>query len=796
MPGRILACIILLFYLFAAPQLYSQVTAPDFTFVLLPDTQNESQFFPQALESQTQWIVDNSKNLNIQGVLGLGDIVNDGSSMVQQSNADAAFRVLDNAGIPYFLAIGNHDYDGGDNSGVIARSVTGFNQWFGPARYVGKSYYKGNFPSGSNENFYGVLTINGKQYLILVLEYIPRTESLNWAAGIVQANLDKEVIVVTHSFLFVDGTTADRCDTQDPPRADNDGEQMWEAFVSKYPNIIMVVSGHLTAALGAHRSDLGVNGNLVNSMFSNYQDLPDGGNGWLRIVTVHPNANTIEVKTYSPFLNSFMTDPDNQFTVNYHNPLFHTGTGKITGRVTSSGCTKIAGATVTAKGVSSTTDATGRFSLSAPPGSYNVSVSAQGWQTGTRTAQVNDNYATDMNFYLVAPSPCPLQGVARSVTICTPASGASLESPVHLVAATGEPVMRMEIWVDGVKFSETPGNVVDTNLPLSIGTHAVAVVADEVDTSYFSSQVSLGVQAPSTCTANPSGPSITVCAPANGSTVTSPVQVNALTTDSNPVNNMEIWVDGAKAFETFANHIQTALTMAPGAHRFVVVAIDSTGFRFTQVNSITVSSTPPPSSTFTVTPGALNFGTVTLNNTSAPQTVTLSNSGSTAVSISGITRSGDFAQASNTCGTTLAAGGTCAVGVTFTPTVAGTRNGSLTITDSAAGSPHTVALSGTGQSPPPPPGSCTANPSGPSITVCAPANGSTVTSPVQVNVLTTDTNPVNDMEIWVDGVKAFEAFANHVQTDLTLAPGAHRFVVVAIDSTGFRFTQVNSITVQ
>jgi hypothetical protein len=199
--------------------------------------------------------VDNRERLNIQAVLGLGDIVNDGASPLQQGNADAAIRLLDSADIPYFLAIGNHDYDGGEDDGVVARAVSGFNQWFGPARYSAKSYYKGNFPAGSNESFYGVLTINGKQYLILVLEYIPRDSSLDWAASIVKANPDKEVIVVTHSFLFVDGTTADRCDTEDKPRSDNDGEQMWDSFVSQYPNIVMVVNGHLTAGLGARRSD-------------------------------------------------------------------------------------------------------------------------------------------------------------------------------------------------------------------------------------------------------------------------------------------------------------------------------------------------------------------------------------------------------------------------------------------------------------------------------------------------------------------------------------------------------------
>ena len=168
----------------------------DFSIIVLPDAQNESQNYPQVLASQTAWVAQNQTALNIQAFLGLGDLVNDGASDVQDGNADAAIRTLDNAGIPYFLAIGNHGYDG-----ALPRNATGFNCWFGPARYANYSYYKGNYPTGSNENSYGVLTINGTQYLFLILEFVPRDAALQWAASILDANPDKPVIVVTHSHM-------------------------------------------------------------------------------------------------------------------------------------------------------------------------------------------------------------------------------------------------------------------------------------------------------------------------------------------------------------------------------------------------------------------------------------------------------------------------------------------------------------------------------------------------------------------------------------------------------------------
>jgi hypothetical protein len=93
----------------------------------------------------------------------------------------------------------------------------------------------------------------------------------------------------------------------------------------------------------------------------------------------------------------------------------------------------------------------------------------------------------------------------------------------------------------------------------------------------------------------------------------------------------------------------------------------------------------------------LDFGQRIVGAT-ATQTVTLTNAGEAALNISNISiadPSGDFPQTNN-CGTSLAPGGNCTITVTFDPTAVGTRAGTLTITDNAPGSPHTVALSGIG----------------------------------------------------------------------------------------------------
>jgi hypothetical protein len=101
----------------------------------------------------------------------------------------------------------------------------------------------------------------------------------------------------------------------------------------------------------------------------------------------------------------------------------------------------------------------------------------------------------------------------------------------------------------------------------------------------------------------------------------------------------------------------------------------------------------------TLDPSSWYFGTVLGGNTSAAKSMTLTNHQNVALAFSSLVTTGDFAIASNTCGTSIAAGAKCTVDVTFSPTAAGVRTGALTFTDNAANSPQTVSLTGTGSAP-------------------------------------------------------------------------------------------------
>jgi hypothetical protein len=96
----------------------------------------------------------------------------------------------------------------------------------------------------------------------------------------------------------------------------------------------------------------------------------------------------------------------------------------------------------------------------------------------------------------------------------------------------------------------------------------------------------------------------------------------------------------------------------------------------------------------TTSPTSLSFGGQVVGTTSSVQAVSLTNKGPGPLTIT-IQTTGDFTETNN-CGSSVAVGEGCAISVSFHPTASGTRSGTLTFTDNAAGSPQSITLSGTG----------------------------------------------------------------------------------------------------
>jgi hypothetical protein len=112
-------------------------------------------------------------------------------------------------------------------------------------------------------------------------------------------------------------------------------------------------------------------------------------------------------------------------------------------------------------------------------------------------------------------------------------------------------------------------------------------------------------------------------------------------------------------------------------------------------NTVSLSGTgAAPGPVLNAAPASLSFAGTVVGSSAPAQTVTVTNSGTTAATVSSVAASGDFSQTSNCA--SVAVGGSCTVTVRFTPTAGGARTGTLTVTSNANNSPLTVGLAGNG----------------------------------------------------------------------------------------------------
>jgi hypothetical protein len=150
---------------------------------------------------------------------------------------------------------------------------------------------------------------------------------------------------------------------------------------------------------------------------------------------------------------------------------------------------------------------------------------------------------------------------------------------------------------------------------------------------------------------------------------------------------------GSSVAPGFSCKISVVFTPTALGNRYGAVTITDNASNSPQ--TIILSGTGLPAPVVTISPTSLTFASQSIGTTSAPQAVTMTNTGSGALAIASIVTTAGFAQI-DTCGTSLAAGATCTINVTFTPTTTGSVTGTLTITDNALSSPQIVSLGGSG----------------------------------------------------------------------------------------------------
>ncbi|WP_298646657.1 metallophosphoesterase [uncultured Proteiniphilum sp.] len=315
--------------------------------VLLPDVQTYIKFdYNQPiLDLMLAWVSNNVETLNTKMVLCTGDLVEqndlfnpDGrvanqASVSQWEAVSAAFGRLDGQ-LPYILTIGNHDY------GILSAESrdTHFDKYFPPNK--NRLNQKMLRDVGLNaegrptlaDATYEFVSPHGRKFLVLVLEFAPRDEALEWARGVIgkERYKDHTVILLTHSYMDSNNKHIVHEGYELP--GPNYGEAIWQKLVQPSKNIQMVFAGHIGKPDDpkghiAFRVDENAGGKKVSQMVFNAQALGggwhgNGGDGWLRILEFLPDGKTVKVKTFSPLFAispttqkyAWRTEPHDEFT--------------------------------------------------------------------------------------------------------------------------------------------------------------------------------------------------------------------------------------------------------------------------------------------------------------------------------------------------------------------------------------------------------------------------------------------------------------------------------------------------
>jgi PKD repeat protein len=291
-------------------------------------------------------------------------------------------------------------------------------------------------------------------------------------------------------------------------------------------------------------------------------------------------------------------------------------------------------------------------------------------------------------------------------------------------------------WGDG---TSSAGPTASHSYP-NVGSYTVTATVTDSNGLSGTATASVTVTAAPTLT-----PKVTVTSPLNNSTVSTQVHVVASGVAPNPIDALQIYLDGNFIYEVKSSQMDTTITAAPGTHAIAVKMWQTTGETTLQIVNVTAGDQPPVA-VLNVTPLSGN----------GPLTVTATTSGSSDPDGSIASSSIDFGDGTVASGPTVshtyANAGTYTVKATVKDNYAVAATASVTVTVNA---PQIT----------------------PKVTVTSPTNNATTTSKVHVIASGVAPNPIDAMQIYFDSTLVYQVSASSIDTTLSVAPGAHAMTV-------------------
>lgn len=314
------------------------------------------------------------------------------------------------------------------------------------------------------------------------------------------------------------------------------------------------------------------------------------------------------------------------------------------------------------------------------------------------------------------PVPFPVCGVAPLPPFCAPTAGPAFQATYGggnddaFVAKIDATTLKLDYssYLGGTDTDNAYGIAVDNSTPAS------AYVAGETCSTNFPvsnpEQITPGgncdafvskVRILDTIQLNPAS----LVFPAQSLNTTSAAENVTITNGDNTLTGLSVAMPTGANAADFAETTTCPATLTPGAQCMVSVTFTPTTTGVATASIMLMDSAPDSpqtitltgtTSTLTLSASSLSFGTVPVGTTSAPQTLIATNNGTSALTFSSITASGDFKEADNCTGVPLQPTTTCSIQVEYSPSTTGPSVGALTINDNAPGSPQIVLLNGSG----------------------------------------------------------------------------------------------------
>lgn len=277
-----------------------------FSFAVLPDTQNEVMSASDTrFVNRTDWMVANRAKFDIRFSMSGGDVVSwDTPEHEQYVRAAAALKKLENAGMSYSLAVGNHDTAAvcpggsacpGESAAVNLRNTKTFNQYLSR----GTGMMEGQFEAGKVDNSYHTFIAGDVAWLVLNLELWPRQQAIDWAKTVVKTHPKHNVIIATHGYLK--GTGA--IDQTNGGYGSTTSQHLFDTLIKPNANVRMVICGHA----GSHywRIDKGSAGNRIDTFQTTFHSNTTNP---VRIIEVDTSSTpTLTSRIYSPYTTTTAT---------------------------------------------------------------------------------------------------------------------------------------------------------------------------------------------------------------------------------------------------------------------------------------------------------------------------------------------------------------------------------------------------------------------------------------------------------------------------------------------------------